>query len=133
MNKRVYGGWHGVSDHLHILLAVSYEPIEGTLACRFSTGEPLLYANVPENMFQILIRSKFAGAYFRKHIGRKFVCLNPPPPKAELTELKSSVQKKAKILERKRAERVQTMEPSLFSPLEILTLAQPAPNGSAKS
>ena len=81
-----FRGWHGVTDHLHILLAVSYEPIEGTLACRFSTGEPVIFSNVPEEKYQILLRHKFAGSYFRKHIRAKYAVLGSPPPDYQPTE-----------------------------------------------
>ena len=70
----MYRGWHGVQDHLHILLAVSYEPISGTLACRFCTGEPVIHVGVPENIYQILLRNPYAGSYYRKHVKGKYPC-----------------------------------------------------------
>jgi hypothetical protein len=74
MNERVYSGWRGVTDHLHILLAVSFEPVEGSLACRFNTGEPLIHVGVPEAKYQTLIHSPFAGSYYRKFIRSKYPC-----------------------------------------------------------
>ena len=78
-----FRGWHGVTDKSNNLLAVSYEPIEGTLACRFkSRQEPYLYQNVPENVYQILLRSPYAGSYFRKYVKDKYALLGEklPPP-----------------------------------------------------
>ena len=83
MTQRVYSGWRGVTDKSNNLLAISYEPIEGTLACRFkSRQEPYLYANVPESIYQILLRSPYAGSYFHKHVKGKYALVgeNLPPP-----------------------------------------------------
>ena len=79
-----YAGWKGVTDHLHILVAVSYEPVEGHLSCRFNSGEPLIHSGVPERLYQILLHSPFAGSYYRKHIRGNYPCpfaTNPPPYK----------------------------------------------------
>jgi hypothetical protein len=54
-----YRGWHGVTDRNHVLLACSYEPVEGTLALRFNTGI-LMYFGVPENIYELLIKTPFA-------------------------------------------------------------------------
>ena len=82
-----YGGWHPVCDHRHSLIAVSYEPVEGTLCCKFhSTEQPYLYAGVPENIFHILLRSKYAGAYLRKHVIGRYRCLNEKPKPYEPKE-----------------------------------------------
>lgn len=73
MNQRVYSGWRGVTDPSHQLLCVSYDPVEALLACRFqSRNEPYVFGPVPENLYQILIRSPYAGSYFRKHIKGKY-------------------------------------------------------------
>lgn len=76
-----YRGWHGVTDPKHILLAVCYEPIDGTLACRFNTGDPVMHINVPEVKYQILLKSPFAGSYYRKHIKPKYPYLPGTEPK----------------------------------------------------
>lgn len=81
MNERVYSGWRGVQDHKHSLLAISYEPIEGTLACRFASSDvAYMYAGVPERIYEILLHSPFAGSYLRKHVMRSYRCLNEQPP-----------------------------------------------------
>jgi len=73
-----YRGWHGVTDHLHILIAISYEPIDGTLGCKFCTGEPVIFVNVPETVYQSLLRNKYAGSYFRRHIKPKYAVMGEP-------------------------------------------------------
>jgi len=88
VNARTYSGWRGVTDHLHILIAVSYEPIEGWLSCRMNTGEPIIFAGIPERKYQILIHSPYAGSYFRKHIRGSYPCpfeseLSPYQPKEQ--------------------------------------------------
>ncbi len=88
-----YDGWHGVTDHLFILMAVSFEPVDGLLCCKFRTGEPVVFAGVPEAVYQSLLRNKFAGSYFRKHIRGKYPCpfeseLSPYQPKEKLPEKK---------------------------------------------
>ena len=75
-----FRGWHGVQDHLHILIAVSYEPIDGTLACKMCSGDPICHLNVPEVEYRKLLRSKFAGSYYRKHIRGKYSVMGTPPP-----------------------------------------------------
>jgi KTSC domain-containing protein len=94
-----YRGWHGVQDHIHSLIAISYEPIDGTLACQFKSGEPYLYTNVPENIYQILLRSPFAGAYFRKHVKDRYPCLNQRP--AEFKESEVPAEKLARMAEQR--------------------------------
>ena len=105
-----YAGWKGVTDHLHILIAVSYEPVEGTLACRMNTGEPIIHVGVPERMYQILLHSPFAGSYYRKNIRTRYPCPyadNPPPYKPK--ENGPSV--KRMLLGRKRLEAVTEAKP----------------------
>ena len=81
MTERVYSGWRGVTDHKHSLIAVSYDPMDGYLGCRFhSTDTPYIYAGVPEAKYQTLIHSPYAGSYFRKHIMGAYRCLNEIPP-----------------------------------------------------
>lgn len=72
-----YAGWHGVCDPSGVLVAISYEPIEGTLCCRLRSGEIYLYLNVPEDKYQILLRAKFAGAYWRRKIKDYYECIPP--------------------------------------------------------
>jgi hypothetical protein len=82
----LYQGWHGVTDHLHILIAISYEPVGQSLACKFNTGEPLIHVGVPERQYQILLSSPYAGSYYRKHIRSRYPCPDafcPPPYKPE--------------------------------------------------
>jgi hypothetical protein len=78
-----YAGWHGVTDKSNQLLAICYEPIEGTLGCRFkSRQEPYLFTNVPENVYQVMLRTPYAGSYFRKHVKGKYPMIgeNLPAP-----------------------------------------------------
>ncbi len=76
-----YAGWHGVTDKSGCLLCISYEPIEGTLACRFkSRPDPYIYLNVPENIYQVLLRSPFAGSYFRKNVRDKYPMMGEDVP-----------------------------------------------------
>lgn len=75
-----YRGWHGVTDAKHILIAVSYEPTEGTLACKMCSGEPVIHLNVPEAVYQSLLRNKFAGSYYRKHVRPKYPVLGGSLP-----------------------------------------------------
>ena len=79
----MYRGYHGVQDSKHSLLCVSYEPIEGHLGCKVqSREEPYIYVGVPENIYLILLRSPYAGSYWRKHVVGKYPLLgeNLPPP-----------------------------------------------------
>jgi len=79
--QKFYRGWRGVTDPSHVLLAVQYEPVSGTLACRFaSTEEPYAYLEVPENIYDILCRTPYAMAYLRKHVVGRYTCLNEKPP-----------------------------------------------------
>ena len=113
-----YAGWHGISDHLHILLAVSYEPVDGSLACRFNTTEePVVYLKVEEHRYNCLLRSKFAGSYFRKHIRGKYECISDGrliPAKLDDAPVKAKQAKQAK----KRLEAVASPERDLFGPIE---------------
>ncbi len=63
MNK---GGWHGVCDNKHMLLAVSYG--NEILSVRFNTGTSGFHVGVPKRIYEILLRSKFAGSYYRKYV-----------------------------------------------------------------
>lgn len=69
-----YSGWHAICDEKHMLLSVSYEPVEGSLFCRMWSGDTWRFCAVPENKYLILLRSKFAGSYFRKFIMRSYRC-----------------------------------------------------------
>ena len=102
-----YAGWHGIQDHLHQLIAVSYEPIEGHLCCRFhSTDEVYIYVGVPEAKYQTLLKSPYAGSYFRKFIKGVHRCLNEVPPEYKPTG--DGPQKKATALAKKRLAEVTT-------------------------
>jgi KTSC domain len=76
-----FRGWHGVTDPQHVLIAVSYEPVEGTLACKMVSGEPVIHSGVPEAQYQILLKSPFAGSHYRRFIRPKYPVLNPKPAK----------------------------------------------------
>ncbi len=111
----MYRGWHGVTDNKHILIAVSYEPVEGTLACRFVAGEPVIHLNVPENLYQILLRSSYAGSYYRKQIANKFPLLNPPEKKRfQSDDLRRAEEAKQAILGKKRLAESERPETNLF-------------------
>jgi hypothetical protein len=88
-----YRGWHGVTDKSNNLLAISYEPISGVLACRFkSRVEPYLYDGVPENIYQIRLRSPYAGSYFRKHVRDKYKLIGEDLPEPyQPTELPNKI------------------------------------------
>jgi hypothetical protein len=81
-------------------LAVSFLPVEndtGMLLCKFCTGEPVIHEFVPERLYRILVKSPFAGSYYRKHIKPKFPYLpGSAPPKFK--EDKSAIKAKAKLL-----------------------------------
>ena len=113
-----YAGWHGISDHLHMLLAVSYEPVDGSLACRFNTTpQPVVYLKVEEHRYNCLLRSKFAGSYFRNHIRGKYECISDGrliPAKLDDAPVKAKQAKQAK----KRLEAVTSPERDLFGPIE---------------
>lgn len=99
-----YRGWHGVTDPKHILLAVCYEPIDGTLACRFNTGDPVMHINVPEVKYEILLKSPFAGSYYRKHIKPKYPYLPGTEPKrgVKVAENVEAIRAKREMLDAQR-------------------------------
>jgi hypothetical protein len=89
--------------------------MEGTLACRFkSTADAYIYLEVPEAKYQSLIRSKFAGSYFRKQIKDKYTCIAPNgiplPAKMDDSPIKAKQAKQAK----KRLEAVKSPTLDLF-------------------
>ena len=70
-------GWKSVGDNKKILLAVDY--CNGLLSCRFfSTQEPITYVGVPERIYRILLKSPFAGSYYRKYVLGKYQILGGP-------------------------------------------------------
>jgi hypothetical protein len=117
MTQRVYSGWRGVTDPSHSLICVSYEPIQGSLACRFKTGV-YVFEGVPENKYQILLKSPFAGSYFHKQIKDKYPCYNPQgiliPAKLDDSAVKAKQAKQAK----KRLEAVPELTMNLFGEVE---------------
>ena len=46
------------------LRSVGYEPIKHTLEVEFNSGEIIQYFNVPEKIFQGLMRTEFQEKYF---------------------------------------------------------------------
>lgn len=120
-----YSGWHGVTDHLHILIAVSYEPVSGDLACRFNSGADWIYYEVPEQKYQILIRSPYAGSYFRKHIKEKFRCECLSPAPKSMVPLSDAPEKKLAAMAAKRLSETPQMEHTLFGPVPIQEKCQP--------
>lgn len=99
MGSSDHRGWRGVTDPSYSLLAVCFEPVEGTLACRFRSGV-YVFLGVPEAQYQILIKSPFAGAHFRKTIKDKYPCINPQgnpiPAKLDNSAVKEKQKKQAK-------------------------------------
>ncbi len=97
--SKLYGGWHGITDHLHILVAVSYAPLEGgMLSCRMCSGPPVTHIGVPEEKFHILLRSKFAGSYYRKHIRNQFPIIGqeiPEPYQGDETAAENKLERLA--------------------------------------
>jgi hypothetical protein len=116
-----YAGWHGVTDHLGILMAVSYEPIEGSLACRFITGEPVIHVGVPENQYQILLKSPYAGSYYRKYIREKYPCPYATAQEKYIAK-EGGQERKRKRQNKERLERVKSapnMEMTLFGEVTL--------------
>ena len=74
MGANDHRGWRGVTDNLHILLAVTYVPEGGILACHFNQGEDLVHVDVPEKCYQAIIHSPFGGSYYRKYVRNKYPC-----------------------------------------------------------
>jgi hypothetical protein len=110
------------------MLAVCYEPVEGSLACRFRSGI-YVFQGVPENQYQILIKSPFAGSYFRKTIKDKYPCINPQgnPIPAKLDD--SAVKAKQKRQAKKRLAAVPSPQWDLFG-MELPKLAAKASKSS---
>jgi hypothetical protein len=125
--ERKFSGWRGVTDPSGSLVCVSYEPIEGTLACRFkSLAEAYIYEGVPEAKYQVLISSPYAGTYFRKQIKDKYPCVRPDgiriPAKMYYPD---APKKKLEALSRKRLEEVPVQDWGLFGPIHSV----PKPTG----
>lgn len=82
MGANDHRGWRGVTDNLHILLAVTYVPEGGILACHFNKGPELVHVDVPEKCYQAIIHSPFGGSYYRKYVRNKYPCpfAECPPP-----------------------------------------------------
>ena len=86
MGANDHRGWRGVTDNLHILLAVTYVPEGGILACHFNQGVDLVHTDVPEKCYQAIIHSPYGGSYYRKNVRNKYPCPFaecPPPYKPE--------------------------------------------------
>jgi len=86
MGKEDHRGWRGVTDPLHILIAVCFEPISGSLVCHFNSGPDLIHVGVPEAAYRAITSSPYGGAYYRKQVRNKYPCPyadNPPPYKPE--------------------------------------------------
>ena len=84
LGKDDHRGWRGVTDKLNILIAVSYEPTEGHLCCRFNHGEDLIHVGVPEKCYRAIVNSLFGGSYYRKFVRNQYPCPyaeHPPPYK----------------------------------------------------
>jgi hypothetical protein len=80
---------------------------------------PYVYAGVPERIYQILLRSPFAGSYLRKYVMRSYRCLNEVPP--EFQEDKKVIAAKQGKQRQKRAEaakEVKTIAYDLFGQIE---------------
>jgi len=72
-------GWRSAGDNKKILLAVDYCRDGGLLSCRFySTNQPITYVGVPERIYGILLRTPYAGAYYRKYVLGKYPILGGP-------------------------------------------------------
>jgi hypothetical protein len=110
---RTYSGWRGLTDPSYSLLAASYEPVQGHLAIRFKSGI-YVFEGVPEHKYTCLIRSIYAGAYFRTQIKDKYPCIDPLghliPAKLDDTPVKRKQAKQAKA----RLESVPSMTLDLF-------------------
>jgi hypothetical protein len=74
MGANDHRGWRGVTDNLHILLAVTYVPEGGILACHFNQGVDLVHVDVPEKCYQAIIHSPFGGSYYRKYVRSVYQC-----------------------------------------------------------
>jgi hypothetical protein len=117
---RTYSGWRGVQDPSYSLLAASYEPVEGHLAIRFKSGI-YVFEGVPEHKYTCLIRSIYAGAYFRTQIKDKYPCIDPLgnllPAKVDNSPVKRKQAKQAKQA-KARLDAVPSMTMNLFGEVE---------------
>ena len=108
---RAYSGWRGVTDPSGSLICASYEPIEGALAIRFKGERIYVFEGVPEAVYQSLIRTPFAGSYFRKKIKDTYPSMDP---KGNLIPAKMDdkpVKAKLKSMAEKRLKEVKSPEP----------------------
>ncbi len=100
MGANDHRGWRGVTDNLHILLAVTYVPEGGILACHFNQGVDLVHVDVPEKCYQAIIHSPYGGSYYRKNVRNKYLCpFAEHPPQYRPTE-KPSGKKIAPVKEK---------------------------------
>ena len=105
MGKDDHRGWRGVTDNLHILLAVTYVPEGGILACHFNQGADLVHVDVPEKCYRAITTSPYGGSYYRKNVRNKYLCPfaespppykpQAPPPKKNLPKVKETPDGKA--------------------------------------
>lgn len=108
-----YAGWHAVTDPSGMLLAVSFEPTEGTLVCRFSGGQIVIHLAVTERIYSILIRSPYAGTYYRKYVQSHFQIAEVVPADHQPSDAaKGAIRAKNKLLSDQRLANIKTVHPA---------------------
>ena len=108
---RAYSGWRGVTDPSGSLICASYEPIEGALAIRFKGETIYVFEGVPEAVYQSLIRTPFAGSFFRKKIKDKYPAMDPNGNLIPAKMDDKPVKAKLKSMAEKRLKEVKSPEP----------------------
>ena len=118
-----YAGWHAVTDPSGMLLAVSFDPTGEMLVCRFKGGQMVIHLAVTERIYGILIRSPYAGTYYRKYVQSCYqIAQVVPAPHRESKDAKAAIQAKSKRLADKRLAAVKTVYPAqtnLFGKVEL--------------
>ena len=106
-----------------MLLAVSFDPTDGTLVCRFAGGQMVIHLAVTERIYSILIRSPFAGTYYRKYVQSRFQIAEVIPAEhQESKAAKAAIKAKNRHLAEQRLANVKTVhtaQTNLFGEVEI--------------
>ena len=93
MGKDDHRGWRGVTDNIHVLLAVTYVPEGGILACHFCTGPVRVHTGVPEKCYRAIVSSPYGGSYYRKYVQDKY----PTPYEEKQPKFKGSKPPRKKL------------------------------------
>lgn len=109
-------GWMPVCDpSKNPLRGVRYKQEGSFLALRWD-GLRLIYEDVPERVYEVLMRSAYAGAYFRKYVQKVYPCVDIKKlEKVEPYRPESNApQEKLARLAKQRLEAVNNPERDLF-------------------